>query len=74
VARYLIDSHIFFWVIENPDNLSSAEHALLVDADEDIVVSVASIWELSIKASLGRLGIPGAGKGFRPIISPALPV
>jgi PIN domain nuclease of toxin-antitoxin system len=62
VARYLIDSHIFLWAIESPEHLSASEHSTLTDTAVDIVVSAASIWELSIKASLGRLAIPGGGK------------
>jgi PIN domain nuclease of toxin-antitoxin system len=58
VAGYLIDSHIFFWAIEGPENLSASEKIALTDSAIDVAVSVASIWELSIKASLGRLAIP----------------
>jgi PIN domain nuclease of toxin-antitoxin system len=64
VARYLIDSHILLWLIENPQNLSIQERAVLTDPREDVVVSVASIWELSIKVSLGRLAIPSRRKAI----------
>ena len=62
MARYLIDTHIFFWAIESPMRLSKAETAILTDPALDVVVSVASIWELSIKTALGRLALPGARK------------
>jgi PIN domain nuclease of toxin-antitoxin system len=49
VARYLIDSHIFFWAIDAPERLLAAERTILDDAGIDVAVSVASFWELSIK-------------------------
>ena len=55
MARYLIDSHIFLWAREAPARLLASERAALSDADNDIAVSVASIWELSIKLATGRL-------------------
>jgi PIN domain nuclease of toxin-antitoxin system len=64
VARYLIDSHIFLWAVESPAKLLPGETAVLTDPRADIGVSVASIWELSIKLTLGRLAIPG---GRRPV-------
>ena len=59
MARYLIDSHILLWAAESPLRLSAGERTVLSDARVDLVVSVASIWELSIKAAIGRLAIPG---------------
>lgn len=58
MARYLIDSHIFLWAIESPENLSTSEQRLLADSRTDVIVSVASIWELSIKTARGRLVAP----------------
>jgi PIN domain nuclease of toxin-antitoxin system len=55
VARYLIDSHIFLWARETPARLLASERAALSDASNDIAVSVATIWELSIKLAAGRL-------------------
>jgi PIN domain nuclease of toxin-antitoxin system len=66
VARYLIDSHIFFWAGESPAKLLAQERSILSDTRIDVVVSVASIWELSIKIATGRLAVPGR---TRPIAS-----
>jgi len=59
VAGYLVDSHIFLWASESPVKLLKAERDVLTDRRFDVAVSVASIWELSIKAVTGRLAIPG---------------
>lgn len=60
-ANYLIDSHIFFWAIDAPENLSAAERHILEDSSVDVAVSVASFWELSIKLAKGMLRL-GPGK------------
>ena len=59
--HYLIDSHIFYWAIDAPENLSAAERGLLEDLSVDVAVSVASFWELSIKLAKGMLRL-GRGK------------
>lgn len=60
MARYLIDSHIFFWAIDAPERLLQSERSILESPLEDVAVSVASFWELSIKLAKGTLGLrPG---------------
>jgi PIN domain nuclease of toxin-antitoxin system len=60
VAGYLIDSHIFFWGIDAPERLLAIERMLLEDPANDVAVSVASFWELSLKAANGKLRLsPG---------------
>ena len=64
MAKYLIDSHIFLWAAESPAKLLAAERRILSDASLDVVLSVASIWELSIKTATGRLAVPGQKKAI----------
>ena len=60
MARYLIDSHIFFWAIDAPEHLLPAERSVLDDTSLDVAVSVVSFWELSIKLAKGTLQLrPG---------------
>jgi PIN domain nuclease of toxin-antitoxin system len=61
LAQYLIDSHIFLWAIDAPERLLVPERKLLCDVANDVAVSVASFWELSIKFSKGLLPL-GPGK------------
>jgi len=61
LAQYLIDSHIFLWAIDSPERLLAPERKTLCDTDNDIAVSVATFWELSIKFSKDLLPL-GAGK------------
>jgi PIN domain nuclease of toxin-antitoxin system len=66
VARYLIDSHIFLWAIESPETLAQTEKSILIDMSRDVAVSVASIWELSIKIAKGQLAIPARPQSVSP--------
>jgi PIN domain nuclease of toxin-antitoxin system len=53
--RYLLDSHVFLW-LDTLDSRLKPEHVrTLADPENDLYLSTASIWELSIKRSLRRL-------------------
>jgi PIN domain nuclease of toxin-antitoxin system len=52
--RLLIDTQIFIWAVIESENLSARARQIMLDATE-VFVSAASIWEIAIKASLGRL-------------------
>ena len=51
--RVLLDTHLLLWALAAPSKLS-ARARRLVDESE-VYVSAASIWEVSIKAGLGKL-------------------
>ena len=56
----LLDSHIFLWFDRGDARLPDAVRAR-IDRTERVFVSTASIWELSIKRSLGKLpGLTGS--------------
>ena len=50
----LLDTQLLVWVCYAPQRLGSSLAAELVDRRQVIWFSVVSIWELAIKASLGR--------------------
>ena len=52
---YLLDTHTFIWWILDDPRLSARVRAILQQQDNDIFFSIASIWEISIKAQLGRI-------------------
>jgi PIN domain nuclease of toxin-antitoxin system len=52
---YLLDSHVLLWWRFDPQRLPVRVLALLSDAETPIVVSSASVWELSIKHQQGKL-------------------
>ena len=53
--KYLLDTHILLWAIMSPVNLSKKVQNILVDAENTIFISSLSLWEISLKYSLGKL-------------------
>ncbi len=51
----LLDTHAFIWYIEGNDKLSSTSLDLIEDTDNNIFLSIASLWEISIKLKLNKL-------------------
>jgi PIN domain nuclease of toxin-antitoxin system len=54
-AGYLLDTHVFLWLAGDDTRLSAKVRELALDAGNPLSLSVASVWELAIKASLGKL-------------------
>lgn len=52
--KYLLDTQLLLWAAAEPQRLSASARALFDDADNVLVFSAASIWEIAIKSSLGR--------------------
>jgi PIN domain nuclease of toxin-antitoxin system len=53
--RVLLDTHVFLWWVEGDRALPAKARAVLADQDNECLISLASAWELAIKASLGKL-------------------
>jgi PIN domain nuclease of toxin-antitoxin system len=54
--RVLIDTHVFIWWTNEPTRLSAVTYNLLIDPTTTAFISLASIWEMQIKLTLGKLG------------------
>lgn len=54
----LIDTHTFLWFINDDPSLSNEARRLLEEPQNDIYLSIASVWEIAIKVSLGKLTLP----------------
>jgi PIN domain nuclease of toxin-antitoxin system len=54
-VKLLVDSHTLIWAADDPAKLTALAQALLQDPSHDRLVSAASLWEIAIKFSLGRL-------------------
>lgn len=52
--RILLDTHVFIWAVTDDPRLTRATRRLMEDAEE-VHVSAASIWEIAIKAALGKI-------------------
>lgn len=56
--RLLIDSHAFLWWSEASSSLGSAAGSEIADPANEALISIAALWELTIKASTGKLTLP----------------
>ncbi len=63
--KILLDTHIFLWFINNDPQLSPTAKTLL-ESDVDLVLSAASLWEISIKVSIGKMTLPKPFEIFIP--------
>ncbi len=53
--RFLLDTHAFLWFIGGDERLPSSARTLIADMENEIFLSVASLWEIAIKVSLKKL-------------------
>lgn len=54
--KLLLDTHIFVWAVIGDRRLPSAAADMIVDPSNSRTLSVASVWEMSIKAASGKWG------------------
>lgn len=52
---YLLDSHVLIWWWFDPERLSDAVRDRLLDSTTTVLVSAATVWELSLKHHQGKL-------------------
>ena len=56
MSRILLDTHTFIWYAEGSNRLSERAKRL-IDSTPEVYLSIASVWEMTIKASLGKLDV-----------------
>ena len=56
---YLADTHVLLWFALDPERLGRRAHDVLTATDEPVFFSMASVWEIAIKLSLGKLRLDG---------------
>ena len=54
--KLLLDTHTFLWFIDDSSQLSQKGKTLL-EADNELLLSIASLWEIAIKLRLGKLTV-----------------
>lgn len=60
----LLDTHALLWFQTGDRRLSRVARRAIEADDVELVVSAASVWEMAIKASLGRLRLPGTVSAY----------
>jgi PIN domain nuclease of toxin-antitoxin system len=60
--KYLIDTHIFLWLLFDPEKIDKEKVQILKNPKNKIYIASISFWEISLKYSLGKLEL----EGFKP--------
>jgi PIN domain nuclease of toxin-antitoxin system len=63
-VKLLLDTHAFLWFASGDRRLSRGARAAMEHEDAELYVSAASVWEMAIKASLGRLKLPSSAETY----------
>ena len=53
--KFIADTHAFIWFVTDSPQLSEEAKETFESSENERVLSIASIWEIAIKASLGKL-------------------
>jgi PIN domain nuclease of toxin-antitoxin system len=75
--KYLLDTSVWLWSLTASERINKKARQLLASGGEELYLSAASSWEISIKWALGRLQLPEppgsyvpkrlAAQGLRPL-------
>ena len=60
--KYLLDTHVFLWWSDDNRQLSKRARELI--SKKECFVSVASVWEMAIKVSIGKLRLASSVSTF----------
>jgi PIN domain nuclease of toxin-antitoxin system len=55
--RALLDTHSFIWFVEGDARLSPNARQVITDPTNEVLFSAASLWEIAIKISIGKLAL-----------------
>ncbi|MGK2945607.1 MAG: type II toxin-antitoxin system VapC family toxin [Desulfuromonadales bacterium] len=58
MQRFLLDTHVLLWWLDDSPRLGPRCKELIADQRNEIFVSAATTWEISIKKNLGKLEAP----------------
>ena len=56
--KLLLDTCTFLWIVTGAPDLSPRAHDLFQAPDNEVYLSAASAWEITVKHGLGRLSLP----------------
>lgn len=56
--KLLLDTHVVLWWLAEPEALAPSAYKAIEAPTNEVYVSAASLWEMSIKQQLGKLTLP----------------
>lgn len=62
--KYLLDTHALLWYTLNESSLSDTAYQLIINQNNEILISPVSYWEIAIKISIGKLILHQPYKDF----------
>ena len=69
--RYLLDTHTVLWMRENDPRLNRTKwEPVFFSSDNEIIVRMARLWEMTIKRSLRKLKFEGSLEAFATVPGP----
>jgi PIN domain nuclease of toxin-antitoxin system len=63
--RFLVDTHTFLWMMADSPQLSNATKET-IESEADLLISLASLWEIAIKNNIGKLSLAEPFETFIP--------
>jgi len=64
--KILLDTHAFLWWITDNPKLSFHAQEIMSDVDNELFLSAATGWEITIKVQIGRLKLSDEPQRFIP--------
>ena len=62
--RLVLDTHVWIWWIAEPERLSEQAVRMIESSENQVFISTASAWEISIKYSLGKIKLQTSIEDF----------
>lgn len=63
-SKVLLDTHIALWAITDDKKLSDVAREILLDPENEIYISVVSVWEISLKRALHPKDVTFSAQDF----------
>jgi PIN domain nuclease of toxin-antitoxin system len=64
--KLLLDTHVFLWLISADQRLPGAWQEIIQDPENEVYLSVVSLWESIVKYQLGKLSLPESPETYLP--------
>jgi PIN domain nuclease of toxin-antitoxin system len=58
-VTFLLDTHVLLWWLSDDPRLSAEHREIIAESSNEVLVSSISVAEISLKSSIGKLGVPG---------------
>lgn len=62
--RILLDTHAFLWVVMDDPRLSARASSIFLDADNELLISAVTGFEIAVKYALGKLELAESPREF----------